>query len=256
MARSRNIKPAFFKNEYLARCKHQTRLMFIGLWTLADREGRLEDRPMRIKAELFPYENMDIESMLSELVEQGFIARYEVYKIQYIQILNFTKHQSPHMKEQASTIPAPDKHGASTVQAHLIPESLDLNPDSTPSGASADTPKQKKSAKKEYTPEFEELWKSRPKRQGPDSKWDAFKAYRARIRDGHTHEQIAEGVGRYRAWLKSQGKENTEFVKMLSTFLGPGEHFLEDWSIVSDGANGSGKARELTEAEYYLRGAY
>ena len=28
----------------------------MGLWTQADREGRLEDRPMRLKASLFPYD--------------------------------------------------------------------------------------------------------------------------------------------------------------------------------------------------------
>ena len=49
MARARNIKPGFFKNEFLAEMPCEVRLLFIGLWTLADREGRLEDRPKRIK---------------------------------------------------------------------------------------------------------------------------------------------------------------------------------------------------------------
>jgi hypothetical protein len=49
MARARNIKPAFFKNEQLVELGMSTRLLFIGLWCLADREGRLEDRPKRIK---------------------------------------------------------------------------------------------------------------------------------------------------------------------------------------------------------------
>ena len=54
MARARNIKPAFFKNETLVELPVETRLLFIGLWTLADREGRLEDRPKRIKMEIYP----------------------------------------------------------------------------------------------------------------------------------------------------------------------------------------------------------
>jgi len=32
------------------------RLLYPGLWMLADREGRLEDRPLRIKAEILPYD--------------------------------------------------------------------------------------------------------------------------------------------------------------------------------------------------------
>ena len=50
MARARNIKPGFFANENLAECDPLARLLFAGLWCLADREGRLEDRPKRIAA--------------------------------------------------------------------------------------------------------------------------------------------------------------------------------------------------------------
>ncbi|WP_461949107.1 hypothetical protein ACOKPE_14565 [Acinetobacter baumannii] len=49
MARSRNIKPSFFMNEDIIELPYEARLLFIGLWTLADREGRLENRPKKIK---------------------------------------------------------------------------------------------------------------------------------------------------------------------------------------------------------------
>jgi hypothetical protein len=54
MARTRSIKPSFFKNEFLAECEPMARLLFIGLWTLADSQGRMEFRPMRIKASSEP----------------------------------------------------------------------------------------------------------------------------------------------------------------------------------------------------------
>ena len=117
MPRSRNIKPAFFANENLADLPPETRLLFIGLWCLADKEGRLEDRPRRIGAFLFPYESHDVEGMIDDLGGSDFLVRYEAGGVRYIQITNFTKHQSPHCKEQDSTIPAPDMHGASTGQA-------------------------------------------------------------------------------------------------------------------------------------------
>ena len=106
MARARNIKPAFFLNESLAAMPAATRLLFIGLWTLADREGRLEDRPLRIKAAIFPYEDVDVDPMLAQLTDNGFIDRYEVGKTMVIEILNFVKHQDPHYKERASELPA------------------------------------------------------------------------------------------------------------------------------------------------------
>jgi hypothetical protein len=117
MARTRSIKPAFFKNEILGQLPYQDQLLFIGLWTLADRAGRLEDRPARIKAEVFPYRDVDIEASLCRLHQTEFIIRYR-HGEAFIAIPTFSKHQSPHIKEQASTIPAPDMPGASTMQAH------------------------------------------------------------------------------------------------------------------------------------------
>ena len=79
MARSRNIKPAFFTNEELGTLDPIINLTFIGLWCLADKEGILEDRPLRIKAELFPYrESLDVNGYLTVLARLNFIERYEV----------------------------------------------------------------------------------------------------------------------------------------------------------------------------------
>lgn len=107
MARARNIKPGFFKNEDLAECSPWARLCFAGLWVLADREGRLEDRPKRIKGELFPFDAVEVDPLLEELVRFGFIARYDAGSIKAIQILEFKKHQTPHYSEKASVINPP-----------------------------------------------------------------------------------------------------------------------------------------------------
>ena len=52
--RARNLKPGFFKNDALAECDPLARILFEGLWCMADREGRLECHPKRIKAEILP----------------------------------------------------------------------------------------------------------------------------------------------------------------------------------------------------------
>lgn len=120
MARSRNIKPSFFKNEHLIDLQPLDRLLFIGLWTLADREGRLEDRPRRIKIELFPGDTYDVDVGLDNLEGKGFIERYEVDSEQYIQVEAFTKHQKPHHKEIASDIPAPPGRPQVTRHAYDV----------------------------------------------------------------------------------------------------------------------------------------
>jgi hypothetical protein len=130
MARARNLKPGFFTNDLLAEIDPLGRLLFQGLWCLADREGRLEDRPKKIKAEVLPYDNCDADSYLSELHEKGFILRYASGSKRFIQVLSFSKHQNPHVKEAASSIPAPCEHSASTVLSEEIPERAGLIPDS------------------------------------------------------------------------------------------------------------------------------
>lgn len=130
MSRARNIKPGFFKNDVLAECDPLARILFAGLWCEADREGRLEDRPKRLKAEYLCYDDCDVDALLDQLSNGGFILRYAVGNCKYIQVLEFKKHQNPHVKEAASTIPAPGEHSASTVQAGLIPDSPSLIPDS------------------------------------------------------------------------------------------------------------------------------
>lgn len=103
--RARNLKPSFFKNEELADVPFEARILFIGLWCMADREGRLEDRPKRIKAEVFPYDSVQIEKLIDVITCHGFIVRYGDNQKRYIQIINFNKHQRPHPHEAKSIIP-------------------------------------------------------------------------------------------------------------------------------------------------------
>lgn len=104
MARARNIKPALFKNEILGQEDPILTLLFVGLWTLADKKGILEDRPARIKAELFPYrEKLDINGYLTVLAATGFITRYTHQGVAFIWINKFLDHQHPHHTETNST---------------------------------------------------------------------------------------------------------------------------------------------------------
>lgn len=107
MARTRYIKPGFCKNEQLAALGPFARLLFAGLWTIADKEGRLEDRPTRIKVECLPYDDVDVDELLSRLANgyDPFIVRYQVDGRHYIQIVKWHENQSPHHTEKDSVIP-------------------------------------------------------------------------------------------------------------------------------------------------------
>jgi len=113
MPRARNIKPSFFVDEELVELSFSTRLLFIGLWTLADREGRLPDKPKTIKMSVFPCDRVDVDKGLDELQTAGFLVRYVVDNKGYIEIRNFAKHQRPHPNEAASEFP--EKPPISTI---------------------------------------------------------------------------------------------------------------------------------------------
>lgn len=117
--RQRTLKPGFFKNEYLAEMTPFERLLFAGLILVSDRAGRFEDRPVRLRAEIFPYEaDLDVDAMLCRLEHRGFIRRYEVQGTRYGLIPTFDNHQHPHPKEPASVIPAPAESRGDAVKSN------------------------------------------------------------------------------------------------------------------------------------------
>lgn len=109
MARIRTIKPDFFLDPHMDAVDERHQKLYQGLWMLADKEGRLYDEPQRIKAQVFPYRDYDVNEMLQGLADAGFIVRYEVQDGAYIAIPKFPEHQRPHPKELALGIPHPPK---------------------------------------------------------------------------------------------------------------------------------------------------
>jgi hypothetical protein len=151
--RARNIKPALFKNEVLGTADPLYTILFEGLWCMADREGRLEDRPARIKAEVFPYRAIDVEALLKWLADANFVDRYIQNGAKVIQVVEFLRHQHPHRNEAPSELPSKKQKvkrsktstigrsasaiGGSTpadsllrIPSSLIPDPLNLIPDS------------------------------------------------------------------------------------------------------------------------------
>lgn len=73
VSRTRLLRPAFFTDELMARLSDRTRLIYAGLWTLADDAGYFDRRPGEIGVALFPYESAGrrlrgVEKALEDLV--------------------------------------------------------------------------------------------------------------------------------------------------------------------------------------------
>lgn len=243
MARSRNIKPSIMDNEELAELGALHRLLFIYLWMLADREGRLEDRPKRIAAQALPYDrSADVDAMLNDLQASGFVSRYKVDGAGVIQVLAFAKHQTPHVREAASSLPA-EEQGTTKEQPRQCQGSAEASPrspdsgfsdslipdsgfsDSTPAAVVDVVPARK--AKGDYPEDFETAWTAYPARPGA-SKADSFKAWKARLSDGVSAADLIDGARRYAAYCVACQTE-PGYIKQPATFFGPGEHYAADW---------------------------
>ncbi len=97
MGKIRTVKPDLFRHEKLFEAEQQSgfplRLIFIGLFTVVDAEGRFRWRPRQLKLDILPYDEINFESSLIALVECGFIKKYVYQKEWYGCIPTWRKHQ-------------------------------------------------------------------------------------------------------------------------------------------------------------------
>lgn len=218
------VKPEFFDDPTIGDLSPLARLFFIGLWTQADREGRLEDDTRRLKARLFPYDDVDVELLAAELHAKHMIRRYAAEDGRhYIWICNFVKHQRPHPKEPASVIPpcprvVVEKHGEPCKNGPDPSESGVLILDSgtrnlrTQKDQNLPTHKARRGVHAEG---FDEFWNAYPRRK---SKGQAEKAWIALKPSHELQATILEAIARQQRsddWRKDGG----QFIPYPATWL-------------------------------------
>ena len=133
---------------------------------------------------------------------------------------------------------AGDSPGGSAGAAPRISHSFEpviesVNEPIKHTGASADASAPARSDKQDYSPEFETAWQDYPKRAGGNSKAAAWKAWKARLKDGVNPEAMLAGVKRYATYARATGSVGTQYVKQAATFFGPDRHFEESWQAPS-----------------------
>ncbi len=104
---------------------------------MADNRGYLEDRPLRIAATIYPYDrDVNVDQLLTELADHGFVERFEFDGIKIIWIPKFHKHQRPHANEKSYGLAlspndsekSPNHSGKSPDHSDMYDERLDHVP--------------------------------------------------------------------------------------------------------------------------------
>jgi hypothetical protein len=117
MARIRSIKPEFWDDRRLAkRTSRDARLLYIGLWNLADEHSRLNGDPQWLKGQIFSFDD-DIDAktvagLLDELDTAGRIVRYDHDGDPYIFLPFLARHQRLEPKVKSRLPPPPEPYAS------------------------------------------------------------------------------------------------------------------------------------------------
>lgn len=110
MPRIRTLKPELWQSPQVMRLHHSARLLFIGLITQADDQGRGSADPLKIRATIYPCDDVthgDIECWLDLLAEVGLAEFYETANRGPVYVLTGWKRNQKIDKAKASTFPDP-----------------------------------------------------------------------------------------------------------------------------------------------------
>lgn len=106
MPRIRSTHPGQWADGDFLECSAFARLLVLALRNMADDNGVFRWKPKSIKATCLPADNCDIDDLLSELIENEQVIKFDVDGKTYGAIHNFCKYQKP--RKPVAVHPLPD----------------------------------------------------------------------------------------------------------------------------------------------------
>jgi len=237
VSRIRTIKPDFWTDEKVGECSPSARLLFVAMWNFADDHGSLDRSAKQLKAQAFPYDNLDAEPLLQELLTAGLVIEYHVADKCYLHIKGFREHQRidkpsnpkvPVYEDSFKSRRTLTESSASPRPSSLGREGKGMEGSKTVSAAAPPT---RSVVSREATPDWMLDFKlSYPERAGDQNWRGALRAANARLAEGHSTADLIAGARRYAAFVEATGKARTEYVQQAARFLGPSKPFLLPWT--------------------------
>lgn len=112
--RIRTIKPEMWQDEKVGGLSVGARLLFVGLISMADDEGRFRALPAAIVGHCFPYDDdaaRKLDRWLAEIESTGMLVRYEVDGKPYAAIKGWSRHQKVNRPSPSDLPPPPSRNG-------------------------------------------------------------------------------------------------------------------------------------------------
>lgn len=111
--RIRTLKPECWHDERIGSITREARLLWVGIITLADDEGRFRALPQAILGHVFPYDedaSRRLGRWMTELEQAGLIVLYEREGIRYGLLPKWSEHQRIN-RGTPSVLPEPSVNG-------------------------------------------------------------------------------------------------------------------------------------------------
>jgi hypothetical protein len=227
----RSIKPEFWADEDLAALPRDARLLYVGLWNLADEHGRLRGDPRYVKGQIFPYDDdlsaVAVDELLTYLSDAKKVVRYKVDGGRYLFLPNLAKHQRLDADKVPSRLPPPAETPDPDPSAPLsgnFPDESRPDPDSSAlkhvAGSSkhvagsrehVDAPASARTRRTRADAEFDRFWGAYPRRE---AKGAARKAWDKAILRADP-DRILDAAQRYR----DQPGRDPKFTAHAATWL-------------------------------------
>lgn len=227
MAR-RMLHTSIWQNEDFAKLSDKAKILYIGMISLADDDGRLKANSLLLRAQVFPLDPLvtvdEVRKWTNEIVRVKLVIHYEIDAQHFVQHPNWTKFQTLRAdRKKESALPSPndywqpDDNQVSTKRPHKIREDK-ISKDKYPRKRGGSS-KQKKLEDK--TPmdlkEYVKWMKSSPLRhiqiigewaeaEGPKfttkGEWESFTARNVRVAQTLTPYTTAQIEKAYHLMLK------------------------------------------------------
>lgn len=215
MARNRMLNPEFWLDEEVAKLTPFARLLYMGLWGICDDNyATLPDRPDWIKAQIFPYEILDVSQLLKELEGVGKIIKFEEDGKPYWYVKNFFKYQ----KVDRPSAPKYPKY----------PHSLGEDSTSTRS----EVKRREVKLSKVYIDHFEMFWSAYPRKVSKRKAEQVFLRIAPNKKLFDTIMQALEEHKKSPQWVKDGG----QFIPHPTTWLNQ-ERWNDQLKVVSPTAS-------------------
>lgn len=87
------VDPEFWLDEQITSLGYEYRLFYIGTWNFADDYGVVENSAKKLKAQIFPYDAVDCDQMITKLIDAKRLIPFEADGKKWLYIKNFLKYQ-------------------------------------------------------------------------------------------------------------------------------------------------------------------